>query len=110
MDFGVRNKEGKSEFKDLQEGYLNFFGVCLRDNISSSEKKKKLRVCRSQSQLKTIMGENILNKQIQSFDDMNQKLISVCYDQLDRLSSLLGPSHKELILILKSWVKILYFR
>lgn len=106
LDFGVRNKENKNEFKDLSEGYLNFFGVFLQEKAQL----KNLRSCRSRLELKKMIKEEEFLSLIQSFDDMNKKLIHSCYNKLKQLSSLLNPEQRKLILTLNSWTKKLYFR
>ena len=109
LDFGVRNKENKDEFKDLNEGYLNFFGVHLMENISSVD-RTILKACKSSDELKLKTGEKQWNRQIQLFDDMNQKLITSCLRKIQQLSSLLSSRQKETMVVLESWVNKLYFR
>ena len=107
MDFGFRNKENKDIFKDLKEGYLNFFGVFLKENTSIKD-VKALRFCRNTEDLKKLFGEKELKKQVESFDKWNKQLISECETNIDKLSVLL--SHKDLGEMLKSWCNKLYFR
>ena len=109
IDFGVRNKENKKEFKDLQEGYLNFFGVYLREKIPIKN-IQKLRACRNLQQLKEITGESVLKEQVQAFDHINQQLSDVCLHRIDQLEGCLNKKQKKLIPILKSWTKKLYLR
>ena len=107
MDFGFRNKENKDVFKDLKEGYLNFFGVFLRENTHIKD-IQALRSCRNSEDLKKLFGEEELQKQVEKFDELNIKLILECETYIDKLSALL--SHKNLGDTLKSWCHKLYFR
>ena len=107
MDFGFRNKENKDVFKDLKEGYLNFFGVFLKENIPSKY-TATLHRCRNTEDLKKIFGEKELKKQVSKFDEYNKKLILECEDSIDKLSLL--SSHANLDSTLKSWCRSLYFR
>ena len=108
MDFGVRNKENKEEFKDLNEGYLNFFGVFLKENAPLDE--RELLACGSRYDFKKIMTEQTLEKQIRLYDEMNQKLILSFYEALEALSSLSEDYGPRLAKVLKSWAHDLYFR
>lgn len=107
MDFGFRNKENKDVFKDLKEGYLNFFGVFLQEN-TPMKGEKDLRLCRNMEDLKKLLSDKELEKQIASFDQQNKQLILECETHIDKLSELL--SHKSLGETLKSWCNKLYFR
>ena len=107
MDFGFRNKENKDVFKDLKEGYLNFFGVFLKENISLKD-EKDLRLCRNMEDLKKLLSDKELNKQTSNFDQQNKQLILECETYIDKLVELL--SHKPLGDTLKSWCNKLYFR
>ncbi len=107
MDFGFRNKENKDVFKDLNEGYLNFFGVFLKENTHIKD-VKSLRSCRNSEDLKKLFGEEELKKQVDNFDEWNRKLILECEKSIDKLSTLV--SHKDLGHTLKSWCNTLYFR
>ncbi len=109
IDFGIRNKEGKKEFKDLEEGYLNFFGVYIKENTSIRD-IKQFRACRSVHQLKKFLGEETLQSQIDSFDRMNDQLSSLCLDRIEKLTHYLDERQIKLIHVLKSWVKLLYLR
>ncbi|MDE0151546.1 MAG: polyprenyl synthetase family protein [Bdellovibrionales bacterium] len=107
MDFGFRNKENKDVFKDLKEGYLNFFGVFLKESSQITD-MKTLRSCRNPEDLKKLIGEEELKKQVEKFDELNTKLILECEMYIDQLSTLL--SHQDLGDTLKSWCHKLYFR
>ena len=107
MDFGFRNKENKDVFKDLKEGYLNFFGFFLKENTSITS-EKKIRLCRSTKDLKKLFDSETLQKQVDSFDKKNKQLILECEESIDKLSALL--LHKDLGETLKSWCNKLYFR
>jgi len=107
MDFGFRNKENKDAFKDLKEGYLNFFGVFLKENIQIKD-IQALHSCRDSEDLKKLFGEVELQKQMEKFDELNTKLIFECETYIDKLSALL--SYKDLGDTLKSWCHKLYFR
>lgn len=107
MDFGFRNKENKDMFKDLKEGYLNFFGVFLKENTPIKD-AKFLRLCRNLKDLKQLLTEEELKKQVNRFDEWNKKLIVECEKNIDKLSALL--SHEDLGQTLKSWCNTLYFR
>ena len=109
MDFGVRNKENKKEFKDLREGYLNFFGVYLKENASIKD-VQKLRACCNIQQLQKVVGKTILKEQVEAFDKMNSRLSAVCLNRIDQLNNLLDTKQKDLIHILKSWMNKLYLR
>ena len=109
IDFGIRNKESKKEFKDLEEGYLNFFGVYLQEN-AGIKNKKALRSCRNLSQLKHFIGEKNLQQQIQAFDKMNEQLMSQCYQKIEKLSVFLQSDQQKLISVLQSWIPRLYLR
>ncbi len=108
MDFGFRNTENKNTFEDLKEGYLNFFGIYLKERARISE--KDLRGCQNLEEVKNLLGEENLNQQAEQFDRMNNKLIEVCLNSLEELSTLIDDSHKKVIDILKPWPRNLYFR
>ncbi len=107
MDFGVRNKENKDVFKDLKEGYLNFFGVFLKEN-TPVKNVTALRNCQNTEDLKKLFGEQELIKQVNKFDEHNKKLILECESDIDKLSSF--SSYAGLDSTLKSWCSSLYFR
>ena len=107
MDFGFRNKENKDIFKDLKEGYLNFFGVFLKENLPLKD-VKALRLCRNTDDLNKLFGEKELQKQMEAFDQWNKQLILECETSINKLSALL--SHNNLGETLKSWCNKLYFR
>lgn len=107
MDFGFRNKENKDVFKDLKEGYLNYFGVFLKEN-TPIKNLKALHDCRCIEDLEKLINSEKLKKQIENFDKKNKQLILECETNIDKLSSLL--SHKDLGETLKSWCNKLYFR
>ena len=108
IDFDLRNRENKSVFKDLKEGYLNFFGIYLIQN--SNVKKEDLLLCRNKKDLLNLCSEKNLKKIIFEFDKMNKKVIKNCKKNIIRLSPYLDSSQKELICTLNSWVEKLYLR
>ena len=108
MDFGFRNKENKNPFKDLKEGYLNFFGTYLTEKGGLSE--KSLRKCQSLKDLEKLAGKDFIDQQIKNFDTMNEKLIEECFADIDRIEPLLDKTHHKAINVLKSWPRKLYFR
>ena len=109
IDFGIRNKESKKEFKDLEEGYLNFFGVYLQEN-AGIKNKKALRSCRNLSQLNRLIGEKNLQQHIQAFDKMNEHLMSQCHQKIEKLSVFIKSDQQKLISVLQSWIPRLYLR
>ena len=108
IDFGVRNKENKNAFKDLKEGYLNFFGLWMKEQLGLSE--KNIRSCQNLKDLKTLIGEKNLNQQLEKFDRMNDDLIGLCTKNVEELSNLINPSQRKVIDVLKLWPQKLYFR
>ena len=108
MDFGFRNKENKNPFKDLKEGYLNFFGAYLKEK--GGLQGKLLRKCQSLKDLENLEGKEFIEQQIKNFDTMNEKLINECYTHIDNMKPLLDKSHHKVIDVLKYWPQHLYFR
>ena len=108
MDFGLRNKENKNTFKDLKEGYLNFFGLYLKE--SGGVHEKDLRSCQKLQDLTRLIGKDHLNQKIDKFDCMNNKLIELCLKHLEELSGLIDVSQREVIDVLNRWPQKLYFR
>ena len=109
IDFGIRNKEHKDEFKDLKEGYLNFFGSYLNEN-KAVKNIKKLRSCRNKKQFYELISEKKLKEQVQSFDQMNMKLSSICLKKICDLKKYLKKDQQNVTCVLESWLNILYFR
>ena len=110
IDFGIRNKENKKEFKDLKEGYLNFFGVYLKENIPVKN-VRQLRACRNLRHLKKIIGESNLEKQVQFFDKRDQQLKNLCLDHINQLSGYLNKKQKTLIPVLNlGWISFIYVK
>ena len=107
LDFGFRNKENKSEFKDLSEGYLNFVGAYLKEKIHLKN-DKAFRARRNYSDLEKIIGKDELKKHINQFDKINQPLIDDCLPLIKKVSSLLNQNN--LAVVLKNWINKLYFR
>ena len=109
LDFGIRNKENKNEFSDLKDGFLNFFGVYLKEN-SPLKKDQNLRGCQNLAQLKKMMPPGALEKLILSFDKMNHTLVESCLSLIHQLGGGLDEEQKKSIDVLKLWPRYLYFR
>ena len=109
IDFGIRNKEGKDEFKDLKEGYLNFFGTYLKEK-GAFKSIKALRACQNKEQLRKLISEKKLNTYLKDFDQMNLKLSQSCLKKINELQKYLKQDQKETLSVLKSWIDLLYCR
>lgn len=109
MDFNIHNKEQKPAFKDLKEGYLNYFGVFLREQ-AGKKYNASLRQCRSASDLENLLGREKIEEYTQSFDNINKDLMKKCISKIDNLKSMLKPDQESLIPSLKEWLSRLYLR
>lgn len=107
LDFNIRNTEDKSVFKDIEEGYFNSFAVYLLKDKDSGF-KTFLKKSRSLSEVKNYIGEEEFKDTLDSFDEMNQKLIVDCEKKIGRLKLL--KKEEPLIDILKQWPQQLYWR
>ena len=74
LDFDIRNRENKSSFKDMEEGFFNSFAVYLSEK-NPEEFKTFLKNCRSLKEIKASLGEGEFESILASFDDMNKLLI-----------------------------------
>ena len=107
LDFSIRNKEKKSILIDLNQNYLNSFSCFL---LSNKEKNVKDRF----RKIKTIEEIHSLipnfQSRLESFDELNQRLIHQTEKQIQSLDSLLFPKEKILIEKLKNISEYLYYR
>ena len=107
LDFNIRNTEDKSVFKDIEEGYFNSFAVYLLKD-KDSEFKTFLQKSRSLSEVKKYIGEEEFKNTLESFDEMNQKLIEDCQKEIEKLKLL--KKEEPLVSLLKQWPQQLYWR
>lgn len=107
LDFNIRNTEDKSVFKDVEEGYFNSFAVYLLKD-KDSDFKTFLQKSRSLSEVKSYVGKEEFKNTLDSFDEMNQKLIEDCEKKIEKLKLL--KKEEPLIGMLKQWPQQLYWR
>ena len=107
LDFNIRNTEDKSVFKDVEEGYFNSFAVYLLKD-KDNDFKTFLQKSRSLSEVKSYVGKEEFKNTLDSFDEMNQKLIEECEKKIGKLKLL--KKEEPLISILKQWPQQLYWR
>ena len=89
LDFDVRNHEKKKILCDLQASYLNSVAVfLLKKEPSLKEKGKRLFQIKSMEEIYNLVGKQTWQRTVQSFDEMNQNLISTYEVFLKQLVSL----------------------
>jgi octaprenyl-diphosphate synthase len=111
LDFDVRNHEGKAILGDLKAGYLNSFAAfCLKD--SSDEVRQKARQCQNLEDFYRLLGgQDIFQKYVTQFDELNNRLIDLFEHHTDQLSLYLDKSLSEkLVNFLKPITQRLYWR
>lgn len=109
LDFDIRNYEGKTLLGDLKSGYLNSFGYYLAKDLSPELKKKAL-ASQSLGELKALVGEKYFDDKVQTFDDLNVKLIERYQHLLNFFSGFLKESERKLISSLAKLPELLYWR
>ena len=109
LDFDIRNRENKSSFKDMEEGFFNSFAVYLSDNKSNNF-RTFLKSCRSLKEIKASLGSQEFKKTLLCFDKINELVIKDCLQQIDRLKKHLLKKELSLIESLKKWPARLYWR
>lgn len=107
MDFSIRNKDKKPYFSDIRQKYFNSF-ACFLLKDSSTYKESKLKRIRSISSLLKLFPE--FESKVQSFDQMNEKIIKKAEKNIEKLQFFLKKDEKKLIQQLKEWVYFLYWR
>ena len=107
LDFNIRNTEDKSVFKDIEEGYFNSFAMYLLKD-KDNDFKTFLQKSRSLSEVKSYVGAEEFKNTLDSFDEMNQKLIEDCEKKIKELKLL--KKEEPLIGMLKQWPQQLYWR
>ena len=109
LDFDVRNHENKALLSDLKSGYLNSFGAYLTRNMDK-ERKTRLKSCKDMDELKKIVGETKFKDDVESFDQMNLKIIRLYHHHLKSLKPHLKSGELNLIDDLTHLPEILYWR
>lgn len=109
LDFDIRNFEGKATMGDLKSGYVNSFGAFLSKDFSSQQ-KKAFMLCESLESLRKTVGEELFERKVREFDEMNSQIIDLYGHYADQLFRLLPPGQKSLVHELKALPAILYWR
>ena len=109
LDFDIRNKEGKTPFKDMAEGYFNSFAVHLSDGKKDNF-RSVLKSCRSLREVKKCMGEKGFKQALCSFDEINEQIIMDCQREIDKLEIRLLKKEQPLIGDLRKWSHEFYWR
>ncbi len=109
LDFDIRNRENKTVFKDMEEGYFNSFAVYLSEN-KGSDFRSVLKSCRTLKEVKEVTGEKEFEKILASFDEMNRQIITDCQAEIDNLKTKLLESEYTLVNELKNWSGQFYWR
>ena len=109
LDFDIRNKENKTSFKDMSEGYFNSFAVYLSEGKDLSF-KSILRSCRSLREVKTLIGVKKFEHALSSFDEINTELIKDSEQEIELLKECLLSAEKPLVDKLKKWPSRFYWR
>ena len=109
LDFDIRNIEKKAVLGDLHSGYLNSFAVFLLDGYSVEEKKKLARLQTIQ-EFRKEYGEEKFNLRLESFDQMNSRLIELYHHRLEQVQQMLPLQGAKLQTSLREVAKILYWR
>ncbi len=110
LDFNIRNKENKTTFKDMEEGYFNSFAVYLSEG-KTPHFRSQLRACRSLKEVKALFVEKEFEDILGSFDEENKKRIQDCQNEIENSLKLkLLKSEQALIDGLKPWPRQFYWR
>ena len=110
LDFDIRNTENKPAFKDMEEGYFNFFAVYLSED-KGDDFRSVLRACRSLKEVKDLIGEREFEKVLSSFDKRNIETIKNCQHEIEhRLTAQLLKTEQSLVDELKKWPAQFYWR
>lgn len=109
LDFDIRNKENKASFKDMAEGYFNYFAVYLSEG-RGQDFRSILKSCRSLAEVKNLLGEESFKQVLRSFDEMNENLIKDCQKEISLLKENLYEKEKLLIDELRKWPARFYWR
>ncbi|MBX7231298.1 MAG: polyprenyl synthetase family protein [Bdellovibrionales bacterium] len=109
LDFDVRNTEKKAVLGDLKSGYLNSFGVFLTQHLVDKE-RQKIKDCKTIEQVWDFLGRERFNQAVESFDEMNRKIIELYFHYANSLNELLVGDQKKLIKDLCQLPKPLYWR
>lgn len=109
LDFDIRNKENKTSFKDMEEGYFNSFAVYLSEGKGSNF-RAGLKSCRSLEEVKNLTGQKEFEQVLRTFDEINTKLILDCLRTIDQLKEYLQKPEQSLRDELKKWPALFYWR
>ena len=109
LDFDIRNRENKTVFKDMEEGFCNSFAVFLCEGRAKNF-KTALRACRSLEEVKNLTGKTEFEEALKAFDEVNQDLIKDCHVETDSLKSALSKEEEPLVDKLKKWPARFYWR
>ncbi len=109
LDFDIRNKENKTVFKDMEEGFFNSFAVCLCQGGGKSL-KGALRNCRSLKEVKHLTGEKKFKDSLKVFDEKSSQLIRACQEETQGLKPALLEEEHPLMDKLKTWPARFYWR
>ena len=107
MDFAVRNKDKKPYLSDIKQKHFNSFACFLLKN-SSSLKEKNLKKAKSISDVYDLFSD--FKDKVKNFDKINSKIIKKTEDDLEKLKPFLKKREQNLILQLKKWPSLFYWR
>ncbi len=109
LDYDIRNFENKAVLGDLKSGYLNSFGAFLIKGLSEDQ-LAQFKNCKSMNEVYSVLGKDVFNEKIESFDQLNQEVIDLYAHHINTLESELEEDEKGVIQELSQLPKLLYWR
>lgn len=110
LDYDVRNFEKKEILGDLKAGYLNSFGAFVAEGLSRSKIDQMIRAKNLEDFYEALGGETLFKSKLDSFDQVNSKMIELYQHHLSQLDSNLKGSEKKLVESLRLLPDLLYWR
>jgi octaprenyl-diphosphate synthase len=109
LDFDIRNGEKKAVMGDLKAGYVNSFCAFLFREKSEAE-RRDLSQRTDLDAFQNAIGLAYYKESLQSFDQMNSRLIEEYQEQLDELRQELPSVYANLANVLQSLPQPIYWR
>lgn len=106
LDFNIRNFEGKTSFTDLKAGFLNSFSIHVFSDLKWTDDFYKIE---NEADLAKFVSKDLLAAKLESFDEINKKLILDIEKQAQALTDQ-DPAFAELQSMITEMAPRLYWR